>query len=89
MRLVIKEGALLATNTSSISITEIAAQTKRPSKVAGMHFMNPVPVMKLVEGIKGLETSDETFDSVASVAKAMGKILSKQVMFLDLLLTEF
>lgn len=74
---IIKEGALLASNTSSISITEIAAQTKRPSKVAGMHFMNPVPVMKLVEGIKGLETSEETFESVASVAKAMGKIFVK------------
>src|ERR1043166_2340490 len=53
-------GAILATNTSSISITEIAARTKRPEQVIGMHFMNPVPVMQLVEGIRGLATSDET-----------------------------
>lgn len=71
---VAKPGAILATNTSSISITEIAAVTKRPSLVAGMHFMNPVPVMKLVEGIRGLETSDETFNTVAAVAEKMGKV---------------
>ncbi len=70
---IVKPGALLASNTSSISITEIAAQTKRPSLVAGMHFMNPVPVMKLVEGIRGLETSDETFNTVAAAAEKMGK----------------
>lgn len=70
---VAKPGAILATNTSSISITEIAAVTKRPTLVAGMHFMNPVPVMKLVEGIRGLETTDETFDTVAAVAEKMGK----------------
>jgi len=64
---------LLATNTSSISITTIAAQTKRPSQVAGMHFMNPVPVMKLVEGIRGLQTSDETFASIQAAAEKMGK----------------
>jgi 3-hydroxybutyryl-CoA dehydrogenase len=64
---------LLATNTSSISITTIAAQTKRPSQVAGMHFMNPVPVMKLVEGIRGLQTSDETFAAIRAVAEKMGK----------------
>ena len=69
-----KAGAILATNTSSISITEIAAVTKRPHLVAGMHFMNPVPVMKLVEGIRGLETSDETFNTVAAVAEKMGKV---------------
>lgn len=69
----VKPGALLASNTSSISITEIAAQTKRPQLVAGMHFMNPVPVMKLVEGIRGLETSDETFNAVAAAAEKMGK----------------
>ena len=69
-----KPGAILATNTSSISITEIAAVTNRPSLVAGMHFMNPVPVMKLVEGIRGLETSDETFNTVAAVAEKMGKV---------------
>ncbi|MFA6236475.1 MAG: 3-hydroxybutyryl-CoA dehydrogenase [Bacteriovorax sp.] len=71
---VAKAGAILATNTSSISITEIAAVTKRPQQVAGMHFMNPVPVMKLVEGIRGLETSDETFNTVAAVAEKMGKV---------------
>jgi len=70
---VAKAGAILATNTSSISITEIAAVTKRPQLVAGMHFMNPVPVMKLVEGIRGLETLDETFDTVQNVAEKMGK----------------
>jgi 3-hydroxybutyryl-CoA dehydrogenase len=70
---IVKKNAILASNTSSISITEIAAQTKRPSKVAGMHFMNPVPVMKLVEGIRGLETSDETFKTVAEVSDKMGK----------------
>lgn len=74
---VAKEGALLASNTSSISITEIAAVTKRPSLVAGMHFMNPVPVMKLVEGIRGLETSEETFKTVEKVAVAMGKTFVK------------
>lgn len=68
-----KPGAILASNTSSISITEIAAVTKRPSDVAGMHFMNPVPVMKLVEGIRGLETSDETFNTVAAASEKMGK----------------
>lgn len=71
---VAKDGAILATNTSSISITEIAAVTKRPHLVAGMHFMNPVPVMKLVEGIRGLDTSDETFNTVAAVAEKMGKV---------------
>ena len=65
--------ALLLSNTSSISITKIAAATKRPTQVAGMHFMNPVPLMKLVEGIRGLQTSDETFTSVANFAKALGK----------------
>lgn len=69
----LKPSAILASNTSSISITEIAAATKRPGQVAGMHFMNPVPVMKLVEGIRGLETTDTTFDTVASVAEKMGK----------------
>ena len=64
---------LLASNTSSISITAIAAQTKRPEQVAGMHFMNPVPLMKLVEGIRGLQTSDETFQKVRALAEKMGK----------------
>lgn len=71
---VAKEGAILASNTSSISITEIAAVTKRPTLVAGMHFMNPVPVMKLVEGIQGLETSSECFAAVKACAEKMGKV---------------
>jgi 3-hydroxybutyryl-CoA dehydrogenase len=65
--------AILATNTSSISITEIAARTKRPDKVIGMHFMNPVPVMQLVEVIRGLATSDETTQRVLELSKAVGK----------------
>lgn len=65
--------AILATNTSSISITEIGMRSGRPDKVAGMHFMNPVPIMLLVEGIKGLATSDETFKTVRAVAEQMGK----------------
>ena len=68
-----KKGAILASNTSSISITEIAAVTKRPEKVIGMHFMNPVPVMKLVEVIRGLATSDETARAVSSLSAALGK----------------
>jgi len=64
---------LLATNTSSISITAIAAHTDRPDKVVGMHFMNPVPVMKLVELIRGLATSDQTFAAVEAAAQKMGK----------------
>jgi 3-hydroxybutyryl-CoA dehydrogenase len=66
-------GAILATNTSSISITQIAAFTKRPEKVIGMHFMNPVPVMQLVEVIRGLATSDETTAAVVELSRAMGK----------------
>ena len=66
-------GAILASNTSSISITEIAARTKRPELVIGMHFMNPVPVMKLVEVIRGLATSDETTRQVMELASALGK----------------
>lgn len=65
--------AILATNTSSISITEIAARTKRADKVIGMHFMNPVPVMKLVEVIRGHETSDATTDAVVRASRALGK----------------
>ncbi len=68
-----KPDAILATNTSSISITEIAAKTARPEKVVGMHFMNPVPVMKLVEIIRGLATSNETTAKVVSLASALGK----------------
>ena len=66
-------GAILASNTSSISITAIAAHTDRPEAVVGMHFMNPVPVMKLVELIRGLATTDETYEAVEAVAKHMGK----------------
>ncbi|HUQ46710.1 MAG TPA: 3-hydroxybutyryl-CoA dehydrogenase [Gemmatimonadaceae bacterium] len=65
--------AILASNTSSISITEIAARTKRPGKVVGMHFMNPVPVMKLVEIIRGLATSDETTQKVIDLSSQLGK----------------
>lgn len=68
-----RPGVILASNTSSISITAIAAQTKRPSEVVGMHFMNPVPVMKLVEGIRGLRTSDKTFAEMRALAEKMGK----------------
>ena len=67
------DGAILATNTSSISITYIAAATKRPEKVIGMHFMNPVPVMKLVEIIKGLATDDETYRATIEASEKMGK----------------
>ena len=66
-------GAILATNTSSISITAIAGRTKRPQDVIGMHFMNPVPVMQLVEVIRGLATSDATTERVLALAKGMGK----------------
>ena len=68
-----KPGAILSTNTSSIPIGRIANQTGRPDKVIGMHFMNPVPVMKLVEVIKGLSTSDETFDTTWALAVKFGK----------------
>ncbi|HVB30636.1 MAG TPA: 3-hydroxybutyryl-CoA dehydrogenase [Gemmatimonadaceae bacterium] len=66
-------GAILATNTSSISITEIAGRTKRPELVIGMHFMNPVPVMQLVEIIRGLATSDATTAKVVELSRAVGK----------------
>ncbi|MCF8108953.1 MAG: 3-hydroxybutyryl-CoA dehydrogenase [Desulfohalobiaceae bacterium] len=65
---------ILASNTSSLSITEIAAVTSRPDKVAGMHFFNPAPVMKLVEVIKGLKTSDETAEAVKALAEALKKV---------------
>jgi 3-hydroxybutyryl-CoA dehydrogenase len=70
----VKASAILASNTSSISITKIAAATRRPSQVVGMHFMNPVPLMKLVEGIRGLQTSDETFSLVRGLAAKMDKV---------------
>ena len=66
-------GSILATNTSSISITKIAAATKRPEKVIGMHFFNPVPLMKLVEVIRGIATSDETYTSVKELSERLGK----------------
>jgi 3-hydroxybutyryl-CoA dehydrogenase len=69
----LKEGALLASNTSSISITRLAASTDRPHLFMGMHFMNPVPLMKLVELIPGIETSDETFEAVKTMAITMNK----------------
>jgi len=65
--------AILASNTSSISITLMAAATKRPEKVVGMHFMNPVPVMKLVEMIRGLQTDEAVFDAVKKLAESWGK----------------
>lgn len=68
-----KPGTILATNTSSLSITEIAAATKRPDKIIGMHFFNPVPAMKLVEIIKGLTTSDETRDTILELTASLKK----------------
>ncbi len=69
-----KPGAILASNTSSISITRIAKATGRPDRVIGMHFMNPVPVMKLIEIIRGLQTSDETYATVEDLSKRLGKV---------------
>lgn len=68
------DDTILATNTSSISITQIAAATSRPDMVIGMHFMNPVPIMKLVEIIKGYNTSQETYDTVADISKKLNKV---------------
>ena len=70
---IVKPGAILTSNTSSISITRIAASTERPEKVMGMHFMNPVPVMKLVELIRGIQTDDATYETVCAVVEQMGK----------------
>ena len=70
---VVKPGGILATNTSSIPITRIAAATKRPENVIGMHFMNPVPVMQLVELIRGAATSDATYQATKALAEKMGK----------------
>jgi 3-hydroxybutyryl-CoA dehydrogenase len=70
----VKKEALLCTNTSSISITKIAGATARPEKVVGMHFMNPVPLMTLVEGIRGLQTSDEAFATVKFLTEDLGKV---------------
>ena len=70
---VCKAEAILATNTSSISITQIGAATNRPEKVIGMHFMNPVPIMKLVEIIRGYSTSDEVTETIMGLSKKLGK----------------
>ncbi len=70
---IVPAGRILATNTSSLSITKIAAATARPDKVIGMHFMNPVPLMKLVEVIRGLQTSAETFEATMELARTLGK----------------
>jgi 3-hydroxybutyryl-CoA dehydrogenase len=70
---VCRKEIILSSNTSSISITKIASATQRPSQVIGMHFMNPVPVMQLVEIIRGLQTSQETFNTVKSLTEKMGK----------------
>ncbi len=67
-------GAILATNTSSISVTELAASTKRPTRFVGMHFMNPVPLMQLVEIVRGLETSDATVAETVELSQALGKV---------------
>jgi 3-hydroxybutyryl-CoA dehydrogenase len=66
-------GNILATNTSSLSITRIASVTARPDKVIGMHFMNPVPMMKLIEVVRGVRTSTETFDRTMELARTLGK----------------
>ncbi|MBX3041102.1 MAG: 3-hydroxybutyryl-CoA dehydrogenase [Bdellovibrionaceae bacterium] len=76
---VVNPNAILCSNTSSISITKIAGATQRPQKVAGMHFMNPVPLMKLVEGIRGLQTSDETFALVRGLTEKLDKVFVESV----------
>ncbi len=70
---IVQPKAILASNTSSLSITEVASATKRPSQVIGMHFFNPVPVMALVEVIRGLSASDETYNTISELAKSFGK----------------
>ena len=69
----VRDDVIIATNTASLSITELASATKRPDKIIGMHFFNPVPVMKLVEIIKGLATSEETKETILELTKALGK----------------
>ena len=71
---VVKSDAILASNTSSISITKLGAATRRPDKVIGMHFMNPVPVMKLIELIRGAATSDQTHEEIRALSEKLGKI---------------
>ena len=73
----VPSSAILASNTSSLSITEIAASTRRPERVVGMHFMNPAPVMKLVEVVRGLRTSDETAVRVSEMARSLGKTVAE------------
>jgi len=70
---IVGDQTILASNTSSISITKLGAATKRPDKVIGMHFMNPVPIMKLVEVIRGMATSDETYEKVRALTEQLGK----------------
>ena len=77
--LIVKPESILATNTSSISITKIAAVTSRPTQIVGMHFMNPVPLMKLVEGIKGLQTSAETFNLTQQLSEKLGKVFVQSI----------
>ena len=72
---VVKPGGILASNTSSISLTKLAGATRRPERVVGMHFMNPVPVMKLVEVVLALQTSDATYQETCELARQMGKTL--------------
>lgn len=72
----LRQDALIATNTSSISITRLASSTDRPEKFIGLHFMNPVPVMELVELVRGIATDDETFDTVRAMTKNLGKQIS-------------
>jgi 3-hydroxybutyryl-CoA dehydrogenase len=69
----LKDEAILASNTSSISITKLGAQTSRPERFIGIHFFNPVPVMKLVEIVRGIETSDETYETIHELARQLGK----------------
>jgi 3-hydroxybutyryl-CoA dehydrogenase len=71
----VRQGGILASNTSSISLTKLAGATKRPERVVGMHFMNPVPVMKLVEVVMALQTSTATYDETCALARTMGKTL--------------
>lgn len=71
---ILDANAILASNTSSISITKLAAATSRPDRFIGMHFMNPVPVMKLVEIIRGIATSDDTYNAIETYTKALGKV---------------
>ncbi len=73
---ILREDALLATNTSSISITRLAAATDRPERFLGIHFMNPVPVMKLIELVRGIATSDETFEAASAYVARLGKTMS-------------